>query len=128
VPDVGKESVKSERLRAIALREWRGLPYTSFPRDTSKPVGETLVKVMAALGLKDRLKEHEVLHAWRDIVGEFIAGHSHPHRLENGVLYVRVLQSTVHYELDRVWKPQILEKLKKRFGGRTVREIKFRVG
>lgn len=120
--------MKPERLRAVVLHEWRGLPYVSFPRDSSRPIGDTLAKVMAGLGLKDRLKEHEVLTAWRDIVGDFIAGHSNPQSLKDGVLYVRVLQSTVHYELDRVWKPQILDKLKKRFGGRTVREIKFRLG
>ena len=120
--------MKPDRVRGLVLHEWRGLPYASFPRDTSKPIGETLAKVMAGLGLKDRLKEHEVLQAWRDIVGDFIAGHSNPQRLQDGVLYVRVLQSTVHYELDRVWKPQILDKLKKRFGAKTVREIKFRLG
>lgn len=117
-----------EHLRAIALNEWRGLPYTAPPRHTAKPIGETVVKVMVALGLKDRLNEHEVLCAWREIVGDFIAGHSTPQRLKDGVLYVRVLQPTVHYELDRIWKPQILTKLKKRFGGRTVRDLKFRVG
>jgi len=34
----------------------------------------------------------------------------------------------VHYELDRVWKPQILARLKQRFGNATIREIKFRIG
>jgi hypothetical protein len=32
------------------------------------------------------------------------------------------------YELDRVWKPELLAKLKRRFGGRTIRELKFRIG
>ena len=120
--------MKPEQLRAVALHEWRGLPYSAPVRHTAKPIADTLTKVMLGLGLKDRLNEHEVLKAWRDIVGDFIAGHSSPQRLKDGVLYVRVLQPTVHYELDRVWKPQILAKLKKRFGGRTVRELKFRVG
>jgi hypothetical protein len=44
------------------------------------------------------------------------------------VLTVRVLQPTIHYELDRVWKRQLLEKLKERFGPRTVRELRFRIG
>ena len=46
----------------------------------------------------------------------------------DGVLYVRVIQSSVHYELDRNWKPRIIEKLKARFGARRVRDIRFRIG
>jgi hypothetical protein len=43
-------------------------------------------------------------------------------------LYVHVLQPTVHFELDRVWKREILARLKKRFGSRVVREVRFRIG
>jgi predicted nucleic acid-binding Zn ribbon protein len=117
-----------EQLRARVIAEWRGLPQTPFIRDTAQAIGEPLKKVMAGLGLQDRLREDEVLKAWREIVGDFIAGHSSPQRLKDGVLYVHVLQPTVHFELDRMWKPQILEKLKKRFGTRTVRGIRFRIG
>ncbi len=120
--------MKPEKIRAIVLREWRGLPEIPFVRDSAKPVGETLAKVMASLGLKERLKEEEVVQAWAELVGDFIATHSTPQRLKDGILYVRVLQPTIHYELDRVWKPQIVEKFKKRFGARTVRDVKFRIG
>ena len=87
-----------------------------------------LAKVLAGLGLKDRLREDEVLKAWSETVGEFLAAQSSPQRLKDGVLFVRVLQPAVAFELDRFWKAQILDKLKKRFGARTVREIKFRIG
>lgn len=87
-----------------------------------------MAKVMTDLGLKDRLREEEVLKAWRDIVGDFLAAQSSPQRLKDAILYVRVLQPTVHFELDRIWKPQILEKLRERFGRRSVRDIKFRIG
>jgi len=104
------------------------LPETPFPKDTSKPIDGMILKVMDSLGLKERLREEEVLKAWAEIVGEFFALHSHPQRLREGVLTVHVLQPTVLYELDRVWKRDILGKLKDRFGVRTVRDIKFRIG
>jgi hypothetical protein len=47
--------------------------------------------------------------------------------LINGVLQVRVLQPSMLYELDRTMRPEIVRKLKLRFG-RTVRDVKFRVG
>ena len=83
---------------------------------------------MAAWGLKDRFREEEVLSAWQEVVGEFLARHSIPHRLKDGVLDVRVLQPTLCFEFERNLKPEILAKLKARFGARVVREIKFRVG
>jgi len=120
--------VKPEYLRARVIAEWRGLPEIPFTRDTARAIIDPLTKVMSALGLKDRLKEDEVMKAWTEIAGDFIAKHSAPQRLKDGVLTVRVLQPTVHYELDRVWKRELLQKLKARFGSKLVREIRFRIG
>jgi predicted nucleic acid-binding Zn ribbon protein len=108
--------------------EWRGLPEIPFTKDTAKPISESLGKLMSSLGLGERLRENEVRRAWKDVVGDFLATHSEPQALRNGVLIVRVLQSTVYFELERMWKREILAKLKQRFGARTVRDIKFRIG
>ena len=62
------------------------------------------------------------------IVGDFIAAHSTPIALREGVLYVRVLQPALHYELEQISKPEILLKLKQRFGGKTIHDVRFRVG
>jgi len=118
----------SPQLREQILAEWRGLrPPPSRP-DRARPVAELLEKVMRNLGLSERLNEAQILGAWKEIVGDFIASHSCPSRLRDGVLYVQVIQPTVHYELDRIWKPQIVKKLKARFGAKVIREVKFRVG
>jgi predicted nucleic acid-binding Zn ribbon protein len=61
-------------------------------------------------------------------VGEFIAAHSTPVALRDGVLYVRVLQPSLHYELERIAKAKVLRKLKLRFGSTTIRDIRFRLG
>jgi hypothetical protein len=53
------------------------------------------------------------------IVGDFIAAHSTPVALRKGILYVRVLQPALHYELEQISKPEILRKLKQRFGSKT---------
>jgi len=86
-----------------------------------------LEKVIAELGLSKRLREEEVLAAWREVVGDFIARHSCPQQLVEGVLHVRVLQSSMLYELDRTLRKEIVAKLKARFG-RVVRDVRFRVG
>ena len=115
-------------LRAAVISEWRGLPEKPRTRDRWQAPADVLPKLMQRLGLKDRLQETEVIDAWAKIVGEFIAAHSAPVALREGVLYVRVLQPTLHYELEQVSKLDILRKLKQRFGGKTIRDIRFRVG
>jgi len=120
--------MKPAQLRARVLAEWRGLPEAFVRDDRTTTAADAVRKLMQGLGLGERLKAGEVLAAWREIVGEFFAKHSEPKLLKDRVLYVSVLQPTVHFELDRVWKRDILAKLKERFGARTVREIKFRIG
>jgi predicted nucleic acid-binding Zn ribbon protein len=83
---------------------------------------------MQKLGLRERLHENEVLEAWASVVGQFIAADSAPVALREGVLYMRVLQPALHYELEQISKAEILRKLKQRFGARTIREVRFRVG
>ena len=115
-------------IRAAALAEWRGLPQKKIQPDRWQSPAELMPRLMQRLGLRERLRETEVIDAWSKIVGDFIAVHSTPVALREGVLYVRVLQPALHYELEQISKPEILRKLKQRFGAKTIRDISFRVG
>ena len=115
-------------LRAHVIAEWRGLPERFSRPDRWQAPVDVLPKLIQRLGLKERLHETEVMEAWGKIVGDFIAAHSAPVALREGILYVRVLQPALHYELEQVSKIDILRKLKQRFGGKTIRDIRFRVG
>jgi predicted nucleic acid-binding Zn ribbon protein len=110
------------------VAEWRGLPQRTQRTAPAGAISETLALVMKRLGLNERLTESQVVGAWKDVVGEFIASHSCPSRIRDGVLYVQVVQPTVHFELDRHWKPEILKKLRQRFGSKAIRDVRFRVG
>src|SRR3989441_12814344 len=115
-------------LRAAVIAEWRGLPERKMRPDRWQLPAELVPKMMQRLGLRERLHETEVIDTWSKIVGEFIAAHSAPFALRDGILYVRVLQPALHYELEQVSKTEILRKLKQRFGGKTIRDVRFRVG
>jgi predicted nucleic acid-binding Zn ribbon protein len=115
-------------LRAAVIAEWRGLPEKKVRADRWQSPAEVMPKLMQRLGLRERLRETEVIYAWSKIVGDFIAAHSAPVALREGILYVRVLQPALHYELEQISKSEILRKLKQRFGGKTIRDIRFRVG
>ncbi len=118
--------MRIEQIRRKILEEWRGLPDGAERPDRTMGVAEALKKLLPRLGLTERLNEKEIQDAWRGIVGDFLASHSVPVSMKEGVLIVQVLQPTVRYELDRSWKPEILRKLRERFGARTIKDIKFR--
>jgi predicted nucleic acid-binding Zn ribbon protein len=115
-------------LRAAVIAEWRGLPHKKVRPDRWQSPCELMPKLMQRLGLRERLRETEVIDAWSKIVGDFIAAHSAPVALREGVLFVRVLQPALHYELEQISKSEILRKLKQRFGTKTIRDVRFRVG
>lgn len=115
---------KRDYLRRRVLQEWRGLP-SEKKEDRTTPIFDVLSTVVRKLGLQGRLEEEKVIAAWRDIVGEFLAAHSKPLHLAHGTLYVQVLQPTIRYELDRVWKTEVLHKFQERFGKKIIRDMKF---
>src|SRR5213592_1150529 len=115
-------------LRAAVIAEWRGLPDRKLRPDRWQSPTELVPKLMQRLGLRERLRETEVIDAWSKIVGDFIAAHSAPVALREGILYVRVLQPALHYELEQISKSEILRKLKQRFGGKIIRDVRFTVG
>jgi hypothetical protein len=47
---------------------------------------------------------------------------------ETSVALTRGLTPALHYELEQASKIEILRKPKKRFGGKTIRDVRFRVG
>lgn len=118
----------NESLRAAVIAEWRGLPERRKTPNEFRATSELLPKIMQRLGLKERLHEAEVIEAWSKIVGQFISQHSAPVALRDGVLFVRVLQPALHYELEQVAKIDIVRKLKQRFGVKVVRNVRFRLG
>ncbi|MFV1995671.1 MAG: DciA family protein, partial [Verrucomicrobiales bacterium] len=54
--------------------------------------------------------------------------HSRPLKVQRRVLFVQVLQPTLHYEFERTLKKQLLEKIKQRFGSSRITDIRFTLG
>ena len=107
------------------LAEWRRY---REPRDTAQRTAgfsDALRALLPKLGLGQSLDEHAVRRAWVGLVGTFIAGQSEPDRIRGGILYVRVHQSSVRFELERTWKADIEAKLAAEFGAERIRSVKF---
>lgn len=117
---------RANEIRRRVLEDWRGLDAGNDEGSRCVTAAEAIAALLPKLGLADRLNEEQLRDEWKAIVGDFLAGHSEPGSLQRGVLTVRVLQPSVRYELERAWKPKVLEKLRARFGATTIREVRFR--
>ncbi|MDF1751141.1 MAG: DUF721 domain-containing protein [Verrucomicrobiales bacterium] len=100
------------------------------PRDLSEyshEMTKVVESAMKSMGLQDRFNEEQVFEAWSTLVTPFIAEHARPVSLDRKVLYIQVLHSSIHYELERM-KGQILAKMQNAFGSNNIRDVKFRLG
>jgi predicted nucleic acid-binding Zn ribbon protein len=107
------------------MAEWRRY---REPRDAdarTSGFSDALRNLLPKLGLKNAMDEQAVRRTWSSLVGTFIAAQSEPDRLRGGVLYVRVHQSSVRFELERTWKAEIETKLAAEFGADKISSVKF---
>ena len=108
-----------------ALAEWRRYREPRDPSARFSGMGDALRGLLPKLGLGSALDEQAVRRSWADIVGEFIAAHAEPDKIRNGILYVRVHQPSVRFELERMWKAGIADKLSAKFGADKIRGVRF---
>lgn len=87
-----------------------------------KSLNAALQQLFKDAGLEEPLKRHTVMKDWSTIVGERIAGVTTPHRVANGVLFVRVKSDAWRHEL-MFHKPQILKAIAERENQAPIRDI-----
>ena len=113
------------RWAETVLAEWRRY---REPRDIAartSGISAALRGLLPKLGMGNALDEQAVRRSWADLVGPFIASQSEPDKIRGGILYVRVHQSSVRFELERQWKADIARKLAGEFGADKIRGVKF---
>jgi predicted nucleic acid-binding Zn ribbon protein len=107
------------------MAEWRRYREPRDPAQRTSGLADALRGLLPKLGLASAMDEQAVRRAWSGLVGDFIASQSEPDRIRGGVLHVRVHQSSVRFELERVWKAEIESKLAAEFGADKIRSVKF---
>ncbi len=91
-----------------------------------KPVslGEALDKILRNLGVERKVKEGMAVSRWAEIVGPYIARVSIAERVENGVLYVKVVNPSWKHHLFMM-RREIINKLNDSLKTEAIREIVF---
>jgi hypothetical protein len=91
------------------------------------PISLVLEKILPAYGLKTHSVEWSLKAKWPEIVGEQVAAHSQPIRLNFKHLLVMVDSPAWAQHLTFL-KPELLEKLQRSLDKETVLGIRFKVG
>lgn len=121
------------RLREIReeiLREWRGCDEVTSLDSRVRPAAALLDAVMRGLraaGMADGLDEEDVKRIWKELAGDFIARHSVPASVKDGVLVLHITQPSMRFHLDQM-KPLLLERIQQKLGRDRIKSIRFQHG
>lgn len=117
-------------MREQVLREWNALPRgaETYAASIPPPLAEAVPHALKKLGLDERWRQNQIAAAWVEVVGETIARHAQPVAFRKQSLIVTVDNSVWLNELARFLKPELLKKLRERFGAVAPRDILFRIG
>jgi len=111
-----------------------GKPYYRTPKNydgtalTTHRVSDLLPTVLSKLSEVYQQRPDLILLAWPDIIGPQLAGMTQAKSFIDGVLTVRVKNSTLHSLLSQQEKPRILNILRQKFPQVCIKTIAFRIG
>ncbi len=88
-------------------------------------MGDLLGQLISDLGIETKVRQHQAVARWPQLVGEAIGRATEADRLENGILYVKVKSAPWRAELT-MQKRQIIAQLNRGLGSEIVRDILFR--
>jgi predicted nucleic acid-binding Zn ribbon protein len=89
-----------------------------------KSLGDSVKQVLQEYGLEKRVKQHQAIIFWQQIVGGKLAEVSKAERITDNTLYVRVKSMAWRTELQ-FQKHSILERIANRVGAGVIEDIRF---
>jgi len=91
---------------------------------TPKPLGDSLAAFLKSKGWQRKVKEFEALGHWNVIVGGEIADATEAGYVSEGVIYIKVKNSSWRNELTYL-KKDILCRIEKRVGSGIIKDIRY---
>lgn len=115
------------RARAKILTEWRGGIDPPNPARNIHQPGEFLGDLLKVIGLSEGIEEQRLKEVWDRVAGEFVARHTVPESIRDGILILRVLQPTMKFHLQQM-SGKLLENLSRELGSDTIKQVVFKIG
>lgn len=97
-------------------------------RITTRRVSDILPAVLSKIGDSFKLRPDLLLAAWPEIVGPKVASMTQAISFIDGVLTVKVKNSTLYSLLSRNDKPRLVNELRQKFPNIHIKTIFFRIG
>ena len=97
-------------------------------KTTTKKMGDVLPSVLSFVEKVFADRPDLILAAWPDVIGSKFAGMTRAESFVEGVLTVRVANSTLLSLLSQYEKPKLLAKLKERFPSSLIGQLVFKIG
>ena len=121
------ESKGDARARAKILTEWRGGIDPPDPARNIHQPGEFMQDLLKVIGLSEGIEEQKLKEIWNRIAGDFVAKHTVPESIRDGILILRVLQPTMKFHLQQM-SGKLLENLRRELGSSAIRQVIFKIG
>jgi hypothetical protein len=108
--------------------------YRRIPKDydgsgvTSRHLKDLLPSALNNIGGVYQERGDLLLAAWPEVIGSQLAAMTQAVSFEQGVLLVKVKNSTLYSLLNQHDKPKILKKLRDRFPTTRIDNVQFRLG
>ena len=93
----------------------------------ARPIKDVLAQLIIKRGYGRQMEQEELQQVWLTTVGEPLARSARPCPLRHGTLEIVAQNSTVLQELS-FRKPELLKKLQHNLPGKTIRDLRFRIG
>ena len=87
-------------------------------------INDLIRQFVASNGKDDLFRERKVLSIWPSVMGDYIANNTSSVSIKQGVLYVKVLNASLRFELNTS-RSLIIKKLNDAVGGEVVKSIVF---
>jgi len=98
------------------------------PLPTSRHISQLLPRFLEDMGRKCEERPDFVLAAWPEVIGQQLAPMTQAVAFVEGVLTVKVKNSTLYGLLVKHDKPRLIKNLRDKFPGTTIKTIFFRLG
>lgn len=91
---------------------------------TPQHIGKTMKLMFKDMGIDKKIRQHQVLEKWPELVGEQIANMTSAERVHDKILYIKVKSMTWRTEL-LFQKQSILKRIADNFGSDVIMDICF---
>ena len=115
------------KARARILIEWLGGLNPPNPSRNIHQPSEYVDDLLKTIGVSDGVDEERLKEVWSHVAGQFVAQHTVPESIKDGVLVLRVLQPAMKFHLQQM-SGKLLGNLHKELGKDTVKKVVLKIG